>query len=129
LLEYGLTPELSLELGEHGSRRDATQLAPTLEVVAGAVVDRVELTEQAHREVGFGMVGLGFLELSEHVGPAAREHDARPVACAGFVRLERVADDGALVPADQLFERRGALVGANAVADDARGGEAPHTPR
>ena len=74
------------------------------------------------------MIRSSFLELAVDVGPAAREHDARTVACASFVRLERVAYDDAVVAADERSKRVGTLVVADPVADDAGRRDAPHLP-
>lgn len=62
------------------------------------------------------------------MSPATRQHDARTLARSGLVRPERVAYDHAVVVADQLDERRRALVVADAVIDRLLRAQAPHLP-
>jgi hypothetical protein len=62
------------------------------------------------------------------MGPAAREGNIVVAARASLVRLERIADDGAVVAGHQVFDGRGSFVVSDLVNDDARRGEAPHLP-
>jgi hypothetical protein len=95
-------PEPGPHLGEYGGGLGAAELgqARARGVLVGATVDVVERTDPCERLVGVGMVGLRLLELAVDVRPAAGEDDARAVARAGGVGLERVAGDRAGVVAD-----------------------------
>src|SRR6188474_2882854 len=74
------------------------------------------------------MIGRGFLKLSVDVRPTARQFDPRPIARTGFVGLERIANDDAVVMTHEIFESRRTLVVANAVADKSGSSDAPHLP-
>src|SRR5690606_38377218 len=75
------------------------------------------------------MIRLRLFELAKAMRPAPSEDDAGGRARAGFVCLERVANDHALVLADEQLERRRALVTTDAMHDGAGRRETPHLPR
>lgn len=75
------------------------------------------------------MIGRRFFELAIDMCPATGEHDARSVASASFMRLQRVADDDSVVATDECVERRRTLVIADSMGNYAGRGDAPHLPR
>ena len=96
-------------------------------VIAGAFIN-VEFANPLHREVRPGMIGSGPSNFRKHVSPAPSERDGVVAAHPGFMRLERIADDHAVVTAHDVSEGVRSLVAADPMNDGARSREAPHLP-
>jgi hypothetical protein len=90
--------------------------------------DLVDRTDPRERLLGLGVIRHRFFEAAIDVSPAIREHDSRTFSRARLMRTEIVADDRAVIAADEILEGRGALVITDSVHDDARRGETPHLP-
>jgi transposase InsO family protein len=105
-----LAPKPCLQLLEHGGGFGLPQYETTIEIVARALVDLVELADPAEREVGFGMIGFSFLELTKRVRPAAGEHDGR-------VYQQTFIDTYSKVAFTKLYDRKTPLTAADLLND------------
>lgn len=71
VLTRGLRPEPGLHRRDHVGALDTTKLGLPGDVPLGTLINLVELSDPLEREMGLGVIGRGFLELAEHVCPAA----------------------------------------------------------
>src|SRR5262249_15959882 len=79
-------------------------------------------------ELCLGMIWSCLLKLAVHMRPTSSEDDSRAIARSGFVRLERVTHNRAVVATDERLERGGAFVVPDPVPANAGGGDAPPLP-
>ena len=123
-----MAPKPCLESLEHHDGLGASKFRTTFEVVTGFGVNLIKLTDPLGGEPSFWMIDLGFLELPEHMRPTSAEPHARTVAGSGFMCLERIANDNALVPTHEFNKGILALVVFDLVTHDPWRGDAPHLP-